>query len=108
MQQMTVAFFRLQPKVSMQLAMMFSKTARTVVKLAKVIKRKKSAPQTRPPVMLTKTRGSVWKIRDGPASGSTPKAKQAGKMMKPLIRATKVSSAQMRMASPVRVLFLDM
>ena len=30
-----------------------------------------------------KTGGSVWKIREGPLSGVTPKVKQAGKMMKP-------------------------
>ena len=34
---------------------------------------------------------------------STPKVKQAGKMMVPAISATKVSSAQMRTASPGRV-----
>ena len=86
---------------------MFSNTAMTVVKQAKVIKRKNSAPQSRPPAMLMKMRGRVIKTRETPALGSTPKAKQAGKMMKPLIRATKVSSTQMRMASPVRVLSLD-
>ena len=37
MQQISVAFLRLQPKLSMQLAMMFSKTANTVVKLAERI-----------------------------------------------------------------------
>ena len=53
--------------------------------------------------MLMKTGGSVWKIREGPLSGVTPKVKQAGKMMVPAISATKVSSAQMRTASPGRV-----
>ena len=42
-------------------------------------------------------------MRDGPASGSTPKEKQAGKMIRPAINATKVSSEQMRTASLVRV-----
>ena len=105
--QTTVAFFRDQPKLSMQLAMMFSNTARTVVKLAKVMNRKNSAPHTRPPAMWRNTRGSVMKIRDGPLPASTPKEKQAGKMIMPDMKATKVSRAQMRTASPVRVWSLD-
>ena len=44
------------------------------------------------------------KMRDGPASGCTPKEKQAGKMMRPLASATRVSSPQIRAASPARVL----
>ena len=87
----------------MQMARMFSNTASTVEKLAKIMNRKNSAPQKRPPAMLMKTGGSVWKIREGPLSGVTPKVKQAGKMMVPAISATKVSSAQMRTASPGRV-----
>ena len=43
------------------------------------------------------------KMREGPLSGSTPKEKQAGKMMSPAISATKVSREQMRTASLVRV-----
>ncbi len=42
-------------------------------------------------------------MREGPLSGWTPKEKQAGKMISPAIRATKVSRAQMRTASLVRV-----
>ena len=99
---MTVAFFRLQPKVSMQMARMFSNTASTVDKLAKIMNRKNSAPQKRPPAMLTNTFGSVWKINAGPLPVSMPKEKQAGKMMTPAIRATNVSSAQMCTASPGR------
>ena len=100
---MSTAFLRLIPKVSMQMARMFSNTASTVEKLAKIMNRKNSAPQKRPPAMLMKTGGRVWKIREGPLSGVTPKVKQAGKMMVPAISATKVSSAQMRTASPGRV-----
>ena len=100
---MTTAFFRSQPKVSMQMAMMFSNTASTVEKLANTMKRKNSVPQNRPPPMFTNTWGRVIKIREGPWPGSTPKVKQAGKMMVPAIRATKVSRAQMRTASPGRV-----
>ena len=48
------------------MARMFSNTASTVEKLAKIMNRKNSAPQTRPPAILTKTFGRVWKISDGP------------------------------------------
>ena len=56
----------------MQMARMFSKTASTVDVLAKIMKRKKSMPQKRPPDMLTNTCGSVMKRSDGPLSGATP------------------------------------
>ena len=59
---MTVAFFRLQPKVSMQTARIFSNTARTVDKLAKIMNRKNSAPQNRPPAIWLKMLGRVTKI----------------------------------------------
>ena len=100
---MTTAFLRSQPKVSMQMAMMFSKTASTVEKLANTMNRKNSVPQNRPPDILTNRGGRVWKIREGPLSGVTPKVKQAGKIMAPAMRATKVSRAQIRTASPGRV-----
>ena len=70
--------------------------------------RKNSAPHSRPPAMLTNTRGSVMKIRAGPLLASTPKEKQAGKMIMPDIRATKVSRQQIRTASPVRECSRDM
>ena len=82
--------------------MIFSNTATTVEKAAKVRKRKKSAPQSLPPLIFAKIFGRVMKISPGPASGLTPKAKQAGIMIKPAIRATKVSNAVTVMASPVR------
>ena len=63
---MTEAFVRLQPKVSMQMARMFSNTASTVERLAKIINRKNSAPQKRPPAMLANTFGRVWNIREAP------------------------------------------
>ena len=65
-QLMTTAFFRLQPKLSMQLDRRFSNTAMTVVKLAKNMNRKNRAPQRRPPAMSTKMRGRVTKMRVGP------------------------------------------
>ena len=103
------AFFRLQPHLSMAKERMFSKTAMTVERAAKAIKTKKRKPHSRPPPgMALKTLGRVTKIRDGPWSGVTPKAKQAGKMMSPAIKATKVSSSETRMASPVRPCSLPM
>ena len=87
--------------------MMFSNTASTVVKLANVMNRKKRAPHTRPPAMLTNTLGSVMKIRAGPWLGSTLKLKQAGKMIMPDMKATKVSRQQIRTASPGRRLASD-
>ena len=48
--------------------MMPSKTARTVVSAAKLMKRKKSEPQKRPPAIWLKTFGNVTKTRLGPAS----------------------------------------
>ena len=72
MQPIREAFLRLMPKVSTAKARRFSNTASTVEKLAKVINRKNSVPHRRPPSILTKTLGSVWKMREGPASGWTP------------------------------------
>ena len=100
---MTQALRRSQPKFSQAQAMRFSNTAMTVEKLAKVMNRKNSVPHSRPPAIFVKTLGSVMKIRLGPASGAMPKEKQAGKMISPAQTATKVSSTQMRAASPGRV-----
>ena len=68
---MRVDFFLPQPKLSIPLAIRFSKTAITVERLAKVMKRKKSVPQSLPPAMFAKTLGRVMKMSEGPASGST-------------------------------------
>ena len=99
---MSTLFFLDQPKRSMSNAMMFSKTAMTVVSAANERNTKNSAPQICPPFICEKMFGIVRKISDGPASGSTPKAKHAGMMMKPAISATSVSSAVTVTASPVR------
>ena len=56
----------------MQEDMMFSNTAMTVEKDAKVIKRKNRLPHIRPPDILTNTFGRVTKIRLGPCVTSTP------------------------------------
>ena len=72
MQPMTEAFLRLMPKVSTAKANRFSKTARTVEKLAKIMNRKNRVPHSRPPCILTKTLGRVLKMREVPSSGRTP------------------------------------
>ena len=82
--------------------MMFSNTAMTVERAAKLMKMKNSVPHSWPPAMTLKMLGRVTKTRPGPEPGSTPKAKQAGKMIRPAIRATKVSRPMIHMASPVR------
>ncbi len=56
--------------------------------------------------MELKILGKVTKINPGPAPGSTPKEKQAGKIIRPAIRPTKVSSPAIQTASPVRDLSL--
>ena len=105
---MMQAFFLDILNESMQLERMFSKTAITVEKLAKVMKRKKRLPHKMPPFMFTKTLGKVIKIRLGPEFTSMPKEKQAGKIMIPDIIATKVSRAQIFKPSLVRVKVFDM
>lgn len=82
-------FFRLQPYRFIPKAMMFSNTAMTVDRAAKDRKMKNSIPQNRPPGIWTNRLGMVRKIREGPASGWMPKAKQAGMMMNPAIRPQK-------------------
>ena len=108
MQFMMQAFFLDILNESMQLERMFSKTAITVEKLAKVMKRKKRLPHKMPPFMFTKTLGKVIKIRLGPEFTSMPKQKQAGKIMIPDIIATKVSRKQILKPSLVRVESFDM
>ncbi len=86
----------------MQQEMIFSKTARTVDMAAKVMKTKNRVPHSRPMGMLLNTLGRVTKIRPGPAPTSTPWVKQAGKMMRPAVSATKVSRPTMMADSEVR------
>ena len=64
-------FFFDQPNISEVQAAIFSKTASIVDIAAKVIKMKKSEPQNMPSGMFMKTFGSVMKMSDGPASGSS-------------------------------------
>ena len=87
---------------------MFSNTAMMVERAAKDMKTKKSAPNTRPPGISLKILGRVTKTRPGPCAESTPNAEQAGKMIRPAISATKVSSSVMLIDSPVRERSLPM
>ena len=96
------AFFRLQPHMSMAKEMMFSNTAMTVDRAAKDRNTKNRAPHSRPRGISLKMLGRVMKIRDAPWLGATPKAEQAGKMIRPATKATKVSRMPMRRASPAR------
>ena len=69
---------------------------------AKDINRKNRAPHILAPGISLNTFGSVINTRFGPLSGRTPKAKQAGKIISPDIRATSVSNTATLTASPVR------
>ena len=86
-------FLRLMFHLSIQHATIFSNTAIMVEKEAKVINIKNKLPQIRPPFMDANTLGRVMKISSGPAPGSTPNAKHAGKIISPDVIATKVSSS---------------
>ena len=97
------AFLTEQPVRSVAKDTIFWKTAMTVDAAAKDIKRKNKVPQNRPPAMWLNTFGRVMKIRLGPCPGSIPYAKHAGKMIRPAIKATKVSNTITLTASPVRL-----
>ena len=97
-----VDFFLVQPNRSMPKQMIFSNTAMTVDRAAKLMNRKKSAPKIRPPAIWLKMLGRVTNTSPGPSPGFTSKAKQAGKMTRPDSRATVVSRQQIRTDSPVR------
>ena len=93
-------FLRDQLNKSVKQETMFSKTAMIVVKAAKNRKIKNNPPHNCPSGILLKIFGRVTKIKPKPLSGFTPKAKQAGKMISPETKATKVSSKVMLMLSP--------
>lgn len=84
--------------------MIFSNTAIIVDAAAKSIQRKKILPQILPPAIELNIFGNVIKIRFGPLSGFTPKAKHAGKIINPESSATHVSRTVTHTASPVRLL----
>ena len=95
------AVWRDQPHLSMDQLMRFSNTAMMVDSAAKLMNTKNSAPHSCPIGIWPNTLGSVTNTRPGPLPGSTANAKHAGKMMRPAMSATAVSSPQMRSASPV-------
>ena len=95
------AFLRGVPHWSMVKLMMFSNTAITVDSAAKVMNRKNSVPHSWPKGISLNTMGSVMNTRLGPEPGSTPNAKHDGKMTRPAMSATMVSSTATRSASPV-------
>ncbi len=82
---------------------MFSTTEMTVDSAAQLMNTKKRVPHIPPPGMELKILGSVMNTSPGPLSGLTPKAKQAGKIIRPAVKATKVSSPTISVASPVSV-----
>ena len=92
---------RLMPHLSIEKLMRFSNTAMMVDSAAKLMNTKNSAPHSCPSGIWLNTLGSVMNTSDGPSPGLTENAKHAGKMMRPAVSATSVSSPQMRSASPV-------
>ncbi len=86
----------------------FWKIAITVESAAKDMNRKNNAPHNCPRNIWLKIFGNVTKMSFGPCDGSTPNAKHAGKIMKPAMMATSVSSASTCNASPASACFLSM
>lgn len=103
----TIDFFKLQPHKSCAKERIFWKTAMIVERAAKLINRKKKDPHMRLPGISLNTFGSVINTRFGPLSGLTPKAEQAGKIIRPAISATIVSKTATLIASPVSLRLLS-
>ena len=102
------ARLRDHPHWSIENLRMPSNTAMTVESAANDMNTKNSVPHTCPPHICSNTLGSVMNTSPGPESGATPKAKQAGKMMSPVARATPVSSTPIVAASPMSERCLSM
>ena len=62
--------------------------------------KKNKDAQILPPVIFEKIFGSVMNNNDGPCPTETPYEKHAGKIIKPAVIATKVSSAIILALSP--------
>ena len=99
----STAFLMVQPVKSVANDTIFWNTAITVDTAANDINRKNSDPTSLPPAILLNTFGSVTKISFGPWPGSILNAKHAGKMIRPAIKATKVSRIVTEIASPIRL-----
>ena len=85
----------------------FWKIAITVESAAKDMNKKNNAPHNCPKNMWLNIFGNVTNISFGPCDGSTPNAKHAGKIMKPAMIATSVSSPSTCNASPASERFLS-
>ena len=92
----------------MEKLMIFSNTAIIVDWAANVMKTKNKTPKIRPPTIWLKMLGRVMNTSPGPCPGSTPNAKQDGKIISPARKATSVSRRQILIVSPVRVWSLPM
>ena len=101
-------FLRLHPHWSMPNAIRFSNTAITVESAANDMNRKNSVPHSWPSGICSKMLGSVMNASPAPEPGSTPNAKQAGKMIRPASSATAVSRMPTVVASPKRLRSLPM
>ena len=78
--------------ISIVIAIIFSNTAITVEIEANTINIKNIVPHILPPTILLNTFGKVINKSDGPESGCTPNAKQAGIIIIPAVIAINVSS----------------
>ena len=103
----TTDFARFHPNRSIQKETIFSNTPTMVESAAQNKNRKNKEPQIRPPAICVKIFGSVINTSPGPASGSTPNAKQEGMTINPAIMATQVSRSTMLTDSPARERFLS-
>ena len=103
---MRQVFLRLIPVSSMKFAITFSYTAKAVESAAKVMNRKKNPPHSLPRAIFENTLGMVIKRRLGPELTSIPYEKHAGKIIRPAITATNVSSNDTFTASPNSLLSL--
>ena len=99
-------FFLVQFQRSIPNDTIFSNTAIIVDKAANVMNMKNRIPHTRPPGMALKIFGRVTNTKPGPLPGFTPKEKQAGKIIRPEISATSVSSVVILTVSPIKLLSL--
>ena len=108
MQFTTLAFFLLQPVMSLVQEIRFSKIASTVENAANVINTKNRLPHSLPSGRWLKMFGSVINISFGPELTSTPYEKHAGNIISPEHSATKVSSTATFMDSPKRARSLSM
>ncbi len=102
------AFWRLTFSSSVTYVIITSKIEITEVKAAINKSKKKRAPKIFPPGICKKTFGNVMNTRPGPAVGSIPNAKTAGKIATPASRAIIVSATAMEQVTVDKFSFLLM